>query len=231
MLRYLITRKLLAKAIIISNRLIQIYICLSNLSYVIIKTADIYFLPLLTTESYTWFLPRNYTQSGTFWIYGDSLGLRLFRSVKRRSLCKSLYKQCKNSYTWIYPVHDKKIVLNDALGFRPSKVIETIVNVLREPEMKENGSVLLLNLLMHFVKVVNFTTYQKLIDDLILALKETEVNPQGEQVPKYMAKVIWKSGTAIHKEKAKSLNMTSFRFFTSQVCTLTLKLVTMLKYT
>ncbi len=163
-------------------------------------------------------MPQNYTKSGTFWIYGDSLSRRLFQSVMARSLCKSLYKQCENSYMWIYTVTKEKTLLNDDLDFRPSKVIETIVNILRRPEMQKEESVLLLNLVVHFVKDVNFTTYQKLIDDLIVVLKETEVNPQGERVPKYKAKIIWKSSTAICKENAKSLNKTSFRFFTTQVC-------------
>ncbi|KAL9954334.1 hypothetical protein ACROYT_G041856 [Oculina patagonica] len=105
---------------------------------------------------------------------------------------------------------------NSDLDFKPSKVIETIVKVLRRPEMQKEESALLLNLVVHFVKDVNFTTYQKLIDDLIVVLKETEVNPQGERVPKYKAKIIWKSSTAICKENAKSLNKTSFRFFTTQ---------------
>lgn len=109
---------------------------------------------------------------------------------------------------------------DDKLDFRPSKVIEPIVKVLRSPEMKVDGSVLLLNLVLHYTKTINFTTYQKLIDDLILALKETEVNSQGELVPKYKAKVIWKSGTALWKEKVKILNLTHYRFFSSQVCTL-----------
>ncbi|XP_078349987.1 uncharacterized protein LOC144634826 isoform X1 [Oculina patagonica] len=165
-------------------------------------------------ESYTWSMPQNYTKSGTFWIYGDSLGLLFFRSVRNQSLCKSLYEQCKNSYIYIYPFG--KAGKNSDLDFKPSKVIETIVKVLRRPEMQKEESALLLNLVVHFVKDVNFTTYQKLIDDLIVVLKETEVNPQGERVPKYKAKIIWKSSTAICKENAKSLNKTSFRFFTTQ---------------
>ncbi|XP_078350776.1 uncharacterized protein LOC144635555 [Oculina patagonica] len=61
-----------------------------------------------------------------------------------------------------------------------------------------------------------FKSHRKLIDDLIVVLKKTEINPQGERVPKYKAKIIWKSSTAICKENAESLNKTSFRFFTTQ---------------
>ena len=123
---------------------------------------------------------------------------------------------------WIYYAHNKglNVALERNLDFRPQKVIETITDVLRTPEMQQEESVLLLNLVLHFVKTVNFTTYQRLIDDLILVLKEIELS-HGERVPKYKAKIIWKSSTALCKEKASSSKETDFRFFTSQVvCTL-----------
>ena len=166
-------------------------------------------------------MPRNYTQSGMLWIYGDSLGRHLFSSVKNRPLCKLLYNKCGNSYMWIYPAKNKGLNMNleRNLDFRPDKVIETIVNVLRTPEMQREESTLLLNLVLHFAKTVNFTTYQRLIDDLILVLKAKEIS-QGEMVPKYRAKIIWKSSTAICKEKASSSKRTEYRFYTTQVCTL-----------
>ncbi|KAJ7392262.1 hypothetical protein OS493_013641 [Desmophyllum pertusum] len=169
-------------------------------------------------ESYNWSMPQNYTQSGTLWISGDSLGLLLARSVRSRTLCKSLYKQCKNTYMYTYIVGDKEIakLKKDDRDFRPEKVLETIVSVLRRPEMQEEGSAMLLNIVIHFIKNVNFTTYQSLIDDLIQALKETEVNSQGQRVPKYKAKIIWKSSTAIRKENAEFLNVTARRFMTTQ---------------
>ncbi|XP_020614384.1 uncharacterized protein LOC110052584 [Orbicella faveolata] len=118
---------------------------------------------------------------------------------------------------WIYPAHNKGLnsKLESDLDFRPEKVIETIVNVLRKPQMQKEESTLLLNLVLHFSKTVNFTTYQRLIDDLILVLKEKELS-QGKIVPKYKSKIIWKSSTAICKEQASSSKETDFRFYTSQ---------------
>ena len=165
-------------------------------------------------------MPQNYSQSGTFWIYGDSLGLRLYLSVKSRSLCKKLYKKCGNSYIGIDKAHKGlNSTLERDIHFSPESVIETVVNALRLPEMQQEESVLLLNLVLHYAKKINFTTYQRLIDDLILALKVSELS-YGERVPKYKAKIIWKSSTALCKEKASSSKETDFRFFTSQVCTL-----------
>ena len=166
-------------------------------------------------------MPQNYTQSGTLWIYGDSLGLHLYQSVRARPLCNLLYQKCGNSYMWVYHAHNKglNIELESDLDFRPEKVIGIIADVLRRPEMQQKESALLLNLNLHFVGRINFTTYQKLIDDLIVVLKAKELS-RGERVPKYKAKIIWKSSTAICKEKVSSYNKTNGRFLTTQVCTI-----------
>ena len=179
------------------------------------------FLNLHEAESYNWMMPQKYKKSGTLWIYGDSLSMRFYKSVMTRPLCNSLYQKCRNSYMWIYPAHYKglNIILEKDLDFRPEKVIGTVVDVLRKPEMQKEESTLLLNLVLHFSKTVNFTTYQRLIGDLILVLKEKELTHGGERVPKYKAKIIWRSSTAICKEQASSSKRTEFRFYTSQVCT------------
>ncbi|KAJ7374439.1 hypothetical protein OS493_007545 [Desmophyllum pertusum] len=163
-------------------------------------------------------LNNSYRQRGLLWIYGDSLAVRLVQSVESRSLCKRLYWGCRNSYNWIYPVASEKLSKeqDDDLDFRPEEVIETIVSVLRRPGMQREESVLLLNLGLHFPISVNFRTFQKLIGDLIGVLKETVVDSHGLRVPRYKAKIIWKSSSAIHKEKAEVKNKTNWRFFTTQ---------------
>ena len=177
------------------------------------------FSNLNKAESYKWTMSQKYKKSGTLWIYGDSVSMQLYRSAMRGPLCKSLYENCGRSYMWVYPANNEGlyITLEKDLDFRPEIVIKTITDVLHKPEMQQEESVLLLNLVVHYTKSVNFTTYQRLIDDLILLLKENELS-HGERVPKYKAKIIWKSSTAICKEKASSSKETDFRFFTSQVC-------------
>ena len=135
-------------------------------------------------------------------------------------LCTKLYTRCISNYNWIYPIVNEAVdkELDDDLDFNPERVIETILDILRHPLMQQReSSVLLLNLGIHFPIGVNFTTYQKLINDLINKLKETRVDSQGNIVPKYKAKIIWKTSSAIHKENAKELNKTHWRFFTTQV--------------
>jgi len=152
------------------------------------------FFHFCEANSYKWSMPQNYTQSGTLWIYCDSVSHQLYSSVQTRSLCKLLYQKCENSYMWIYHAHNKglDIKLERNLDFRPEKVIGIIVDVLRRTEMQQEESVLLLNLNLHFVGRINFTAFQKLIDDLILTFKTEELS-QGERILKYKAKIIWKS--------------------------------------
>ncbi|KAJ7374440.1 hypothetical protein OS493_007546 [Desmophyllum pertusum] len=170
-------------------------------------------------ELYNWSLPASkYRRSGTLWVYGDSLGVRLFGSLNSRDLCKKLFLKCRNSYNWLYPLTNEALSRkqNDDLDFMPEKVLEGIRSVLGRPEMQLQDSVLLLNLGLHYPISVNFTAYQWVMVDVINILKETEVNSQGKQVPKYKAKVIWKSTTAICKHKERKLNGTNSRFMTTQ---------------
>ncbi|KAJ7374438.1 hypothetical protein OS493_007544 [Desmophyllum pertusum] len=169
------------------------------------------------TELYNWSLPASkYRRSGTLCVYGDSLGLRLFGSLNSRDLCKKLFLNCTNSYNWIYPLTDDSSILNDDLDFMPEKILEDIRSVLGRPDMQLQDSVLLLNIGLHYPVSVNFTTYQRLMADVIHILKETEVNSQGKKIPKYKAKVIWKSTTAISKHKGTAPQSTEARFMTTQ---------------
>lgn len=172
-------------------------------------------------ELYKGSLPSNYSRSGTLWVYGDSLGVRFSGSISSRALCKKLYANCKNSYNWLYPIVSEGLSRkqDDDEDFRPIKVLDGIRNVLSTPEMQRKGSVLLLNLGLHYPVSVNFTTYQKVIADVIKILKDTKINSQGKRVRKYNAKVIWKSTTAICKHKGRYPHKTNNRFFTPQVCT------------
>ena len=160
------------------------------------------------------------SRSGTLWVYGDSLGVRFFGSISSRDLCKKLYKKCQNSYNWLYPIasEGRSKKEDDDLDFSPVKVLDPIRSVLGRPEMQRNDSLLLLNLGLHYPVSLNFTTYQKIISDVIKILRATKIDSQGKRVPKYNAKVIWKSTTVICKYKAGNPGGTGEGFFTPQVC-------------
>ena len=164
-------------------------------------------------------MAQNYSPSGTLWVFGDSVGRLLYQSVNTRPLCNLLYKKCDIRYMWVYRKDNEELYmkLERHLDFQPEKVLEAVIDVLRKPEMQQEESTLLLNLVLHYVRSINFTTYQKLIDDLILILK-VKGFPQGERILKYPAKIIWKSSTAICKEKYATHLLTDLRFATTQVC-------------
>ena len=153
-------------------------------------------------------------------MYGDSLGVRLYQSISSRALCRKLYFKCKNSYSWLYPIinEQQSRTKNDNLDFRAEEVLKAIRSVLNTTELQQPSSVLLLNLGLHYPVSVNFTTFQKVIGQVINLLKETQVDLQGKEVLKYKAKITWKSTTALCKHKGKKFNPTDSRFLTPQVC-------------
>ena len=148
--------------------------------------------------------------SGGLWIFGDSVGLLFHYSLSSNILCKKIFLWCNNSYNWVYPLPAFK-GRNDNFNFRPLIVLNAIRDVLQNPKMKRNDSVLVLNLLLHYTMTINFTMYQELIKDVIKLVKTS-----GEFGCK--ANFIWKTSTAIHKERTgKEGTNVMWRFFTPQV--------------
>ena len=116
----------------------------------------------------------------------------------------------------MYPVpNDNEALaksLKDDLDFRPYIILDSIRNVLRGSLMQSPHSVLVLNLGLHYPPSINFTTYQKLIDDVIVML-HNRVKELGSS-----ARVIWKTTTSIRKENENPpRNIASWRFFTEPV--------------
>ena len=163
-------------------------------------------------DSYNWFPPEGYRHKGTLCVYGDSLGVRLGRSMQSRALCKTLYERCIISYNWIYPLIRGRRKGNDDLDFRPEFVIENIHKVLNSSEMQTEGSLMVLNIGLHYPQSVNFTAFQALIRNLIQSLKKREENKVDHR-----AKIIWKTTTSFHREYLKKKNVTSWRFITPKV--------------
>ena len=116
----------------------------------------------------------------------------------------------------MYPVPNENEALGKSLkddfDFRPQIILNSIRNVLGDPRMRSPYSVLVLNLGLHYPPSINFTTYQKLIDDVIVMLhgREKELGSS--------ARVVWKTTTSIRKEnKIPPRNETTWRFFTEPV--------------
>lgn len=162
-------------------------------------------------EYYGWSLAEGYRRNGTLCVYGDSLGRHLGRSMQSRALCKTLYERCITSYNWIYPISDKRQIENDDLDFRPEFVIENIHKVLKSSEMQTEGSLMLLNIGLHYPQSVNFTAFQGLIRNLIHSLMKREENKVDQR-----AKIVWKTTTSMHREYFVKKNVTSRRFITAK---------------
>ena len=79
--------------------------------------------------------------------------------------------------------------------------------VLDDKELDEH-SVILLNWGIHFVYAVNFTNFQKLIDDFIKTVE------RKRRKAKFKSKIIWRTTTAIFRERHPFPHRDSDRFLT-----------------
>ena len=137
----------------------------------------------------------------------------------QRKLCRDIFKRCNFSYNWIYPVTNvtasKKE--NDDLDYDNERVLQSFRRVVYDPQMDKNSAILM-NFGLHFVESTNFTNYKKLIDGLVKVLKDEERDLNSNVTrPKFPGTVIWKTTTAINKEKASNIHLGHKRFLTQQV--------------
>ncbi|XP_068682072.1 uncharacterized protein [Montipora foliosa] len=158
----------------------------------------------------------------TLWIYGDSVGDFFYKSIIRQPLCKKIFRRCNSTYNWVYTISDRNLtrarLQNDDKDFSIRRVLTEIFDVTSQPSMKDN-SVLILNMGLHYVHTINFTTYQSLIDKTIRML--TERFKTNKKSWKFNAKLIWKTTTAIYMEKygdprTNARHSSSIRFLTYQ---------------
>ena len=165
--------------------------------------------------------PRRSQGEGVLLMYGDSLGVFFADSLKTREFCHTSFKKCDSKYNWVYPITKEQIANGgrtryDRKDFNQNKVLDAFRKVIHSPDI-DNNSAVVFNFGLHYVESTNFSNYQKLIDGLIEIVKEQEyVNGIG--TPKTKAHLIWKTTTAINKQKAVlNLHMEQKRFLTYQV--------------
>ena len=170
---------------------------------------------------------RDRNQAGkleTLWIYGDSVGDFFYKSIIRQPLCKKTFQRCNNTYNWVYTIPERNLTRgrleNDDKDFSVRRVLTEIFRVISQPFMDSDKSVLLLNLGLHYVHTINFTTYKVLIDKTIRLLNERfKTNKKSWR---FRGQLVWKTTTAINKEKygdprTNARHSTSIRFLTYQV--------------
>ena len=160
----------------------------------------------------------------TLWIYGDSVGDFFYKSIIKQPLCKKIFQRCNNTYNWVYRIPGRNLTRgrleNDDKDFSVRRVLTEIFHVISQPFMDGDKNVLILNLGLHYVHTINFTTYMVLIDNTIRLLNERfKTNKKSWR---FRGHLIWKTTTAINKDKygdprTNARHSTSIRFLTYQV--------------
>ena len=152
------------------------------------------------------------------WVYGDSVNVFFAQSLRQRKLCRGIFKECKFSYNWIYEVHNFTVAKmdNDNLDYNNERVLQSFRRVIQQPEMDEESAIIL-NFGLHFVESTNFTNFKNLVTGLLEVLQGGNDVTSNVTRPKYRGTVIWKTTTAINKEKASNIHLGHKRFMTQQV--------------
>ena len=158
-------------------------------------------------------------REGVLWIYGDSNAGRFYRSIRRIPLCKTVFRDCKLSYNWVYPIKNATVekFQRNFLPINITRVLEAIARVIHLPQMDDEKSVILLNHGLHFITSTNFSTYRKVIDGIVNLFKEKKVTDEGGVELKFKGKMIWKTNAAIHRERLRWPHIHKRRFLTRQV--------------
>ena len=102
---------------------------------------------------------------------------------------------------------------NNDLDFDYMRVAAEVGDVLSRP-IFDHDSVLLFNAGLHYLESTNFTSYQKTIDAVIRLVQDLRA---ASGIRSFPGSFIWKTSTALNKQKLDGKHMTSRRFLTFQV--------------
>ena len=138
-------------------------------------------------------------RDGTLWIYGDSVGDLFYKSISKRALCHEIFANCNHTYNWVYALKNMDITRAktewDNKDFSIDRIITELDNVLSDPQMNDRSAIII-NMGLHYVQGINFTSFRKLIDRTIDLLASHKNSPHG-----FHGKTIWKTTTALFKER------------------------------
>ena len=135
--------------------------------------------------------------------------------MHRRRVCGGAFRSCSFLYNWIYQIKNITTAktLRDSNDIDIRRIQNDFESTVKDPAFNHERSLLIVNFGLHFVESTNFSNYQKLIDGLAKVLTEKDDTGQS----KYKGKVIWKTTTAINKERADYPHLHWRRFFTNYV--------------
>ena len=161
-------------------------------------------------------IKRIANKRGHLLVYGDSVNVFFAQSLKsKRSICGGAFASCRFVYNWIYQVKNISIAktLRDNDDFTVRRILNEFKSAINDSSLNNGRRVIIVNFGLHFVESTNFSNYQRLVEDFAKVV--TERDDKGER--KIKGKVIWKTTTAINKERADHLHLHWRRFLTNYV--------------
>ena len=96
------------------------------------------------------------------------------------------------------------------------RVASEVLDIITKPFFDKN-SVILLNAGLHYLESTNFSNYQKTISSLIRLFEETKMVRRANRQPLFPGEMIWRTTTALNKQKLDGKHIQARRFLTYQV--------------
>ncbi|XP_020618367.1 uncharacterized protein LOC110056247 isoform X1 [Orbicella faveolata] len=162
--------------------------------------------------------PSPLRKDSVLWIYGDSVSEQFFWGVRPRPLCTHVFKWCGHTYNWIYQLKGNITAAKNAddnLDFNFMRVASEVLDVISKPFFDKN-SVILLNAGLHYLESTNFSNYQETVGSLIRLFEETKMVTTANGNLLFPGEMIWRSTTALNKQKLDGRHIQARRFLTYQ---------------
>lgn len=96
------------------------------------------------------------------------------------------------------------------------RVVSELLDVISKPFFDKN-SVILFNAGLHYLESTNFSNYQKTIESLIRLVQETKMLKRSDGNLLFPGEMIWRTTTALNKQKLDGKHIQARRFLTYQV--------------
>ena len=107
-------------------------------------------------------------------------------------------------------------IADDNLDFNYMRVASEVLDIITKPFFDKN-SVILLNAGLHYLESTNFSNYQKTISSLIKLFDETRMVRRANGKPLFPGEMVWRTTTALNKQKLDAKHIQARRFLTYQV--------------
>lgn len=145
------------------------------------------------------------------WIFGDSIAYRWWVSDSRDALCKRLFASCTYTYTFTYEYeHYNYSKVDIGEGFNLKRFFKPIRRMFNDSDMKKD-SVIVINLGIHLIISVNFSTYQLVIDTFVGMIEDLRLTKGQNALPM----IIWKTTTFSSTDRGMFQGKSHMRFLTN----------------